>query len=64
MRAIFLSKTEAKIDDNRKLSHEYLISQLMNSNDYKVNLRLIMPNLSCFETKDKLKIDLTLLDIG
>ena len=36
----------------------------MNSNDYKVNLRLIMPNLSCFETKDKLKIDLTLLDIG
>ena len=34
MRDIFLSKIETKIDDIRKLSHENLISQLMNSNDY------------------------------
>ena len=39
---IFLSKIETKIDEIRKLSHENLISQLMNSNDYYVNLRLIM----------------------
>ena len=64
MRDIFLSKTETKIDDNRKLSRENLISQLMNSNEYIVNRRLIMSNLSCFEIKDKLKLDLTLLDIG
>ena len=54
MRDIFLSKTETKIDDIRKLSHENLISQLMNSNDYYVNLRLIMFISSCFEMKDKL----------
>ena len=30
MRDIFLSKIETKIDDIRKLSHENLISQLMN----------------------------------
>ena len=64
MRDIFLSKTETKIDDNRKLSRENLISQLMNSNEYIVNRRLIMSNLSCFEIKDKLKLDLTLLEIG
>ena len=34
MRDIFLSK----IDDIRKLSHDNLKSQLMNSNDYYVNL--------------------------
>ena len=37
MRDIFLSKIETKIDEIRKLSHENLISQLMNSNDYYVN---------------------------
>ena len=41
MRDIFLSKIETKIDDIRKLSHKNFISQLMNSNDYYVNLRLI-----------------------
>ena len=41
MRDIFLSKIERKVDDIRKLSHENLIPQLMNSNDYYVNLRLI-----------------------
>ena len=33
MRDIFLSKIETKIDDIRKLSHENLISQLMNCID-------------------------------
>ena len=42
MRDIFLSKIERKVYDIRKLSHENLISQLMNSNDYYVNLRLIV----------------------
>ena len=47
MRDIFLSKIETKIDEN-------LISQLMNSNDYYVNLRLIMFISSCFEMRNKL----------
>ena len=54
MRDIFLSKIETKIDDIRKLSHENLISQLMNSNDYYVNLRLTVFISSCFEMRDKL----------
>ena len=54
MRDIFLSKIETKIDDMRKLLHENLISQLMNSNDYYVNLRLIMFISSCFEIRHKL----------
>ena len=54
MRDIFLSKIETKIDDIRKLSHENLISQLMNSNDYYVNLRLMMFTSSCFEMRNKL----------
>ena len=40
MRDIFLSKIETQIDDIRKLSHENLIPQLMNSIDYYVDLRL------------------------
>ena len=54
MRDIFLSKIETKIDEIRKLSRENLISQLMNSNDYYVNLRLIMFISSCFEMRNKL----------
>ena len=54
MRDIFLSKIETKMDDIRKLSHENLISQLMNSNDYYVNLRLMMFISSCFEMRNKL----------
>ena len=54
MRDIFLSKIETKIDDIQKLSHENLISQLMNSNDYYVNLWLIMFISSCFEMRNKL----------
>ena len=44
---------ETKIDDIRKLSHKNLISQLMNSNDYYVNLRLNMSISSCFQMRDK-----------
>ena len=51
---MILSKTETKIDDIRKLAHENLISQMMNSNDYHVNLRLMMFISSCFEMRDKL----------
>ena len=54
MRDIFLSKIDTKIDDIRKLSQENLISQLMNSNDYYVNLRLMMFISSCFEMRNKL----------
>ena len=54
MRDIFLSKIETKIDEIRKLSHENLISQLINSNDYYVNLRLIMFISSSFEMRNKL----------
>ena len=58
-RETFLSKIETKVDDIRKLSHENLISQLINSNDYYVNLRLMMFISSCFERQ----IDLTLIGI-
>ena len=43
-----------KIDDIRKLSHENSISQLMNSCNYYINLRLMMFISSCFEMRDKL----------
>ena len=53
---MFLSKIETKIDDIRKLAHENLISQMMNSNDYYVNLRLNYVDFvsSCFGMRDKL----------
>ena len=54
MRDIFLSKIETKIIDIRKSSHENLISQLMNSNDYYVSFRLIIFISLCFEMRDKL----------
>ena len=50
MKDIFLSKIETKIDDIRKLSPENLIiSQLISSNDYYVNLPLIVFISSCFD---------------
>ena len=52
MRDISLSKFATKIDDIRKLSHENFISQLMNSNDYYVNVVVFMS--PCFEMRDKL----------
>ena len=60
MKDILFSKLETKVDDIRKLSHENLISQLMNSIDYYVNLRLIMFISSRFEMRE---IDLTLIGI-
>ena len=57
MTDMFLPKIETKVADIRKLSHENLILQLMNSNDHYVNLRLIMSISSCFETQ----IDLSLI---
>ena len=54
MRDIFLSKIETKIDDIRNRPHENLILKVINSNDYYVNLRLIMFISSCFEMRDKL----------
>ena len=54
IRGIFLSRIETKIDDIRKLLHENLISQLMNSNDCNVNRPLIMFISSFFEMRDKL----------
>lgn len=53
MRDIFLSKIETKFDDIRKLLHENLMSHLMNSNDYHVNVRSIVFISSCFEMRDK-----------
>ena len=53
MRDIFLSKIETKIDI-WKLSQENLMSQMINSVDYYVNLRLFMFILSFFEMRDKL----------
>ena len=50
----FLSKIETKMDDIRKLSHENLIPQQMNPNDYYVNLRLTVFIPTCFELRDKL----------
>ena len=60
MRDIRFSKIETKIDDIRKLVHENLISQMMNSNDYYVNLRLNYVDFisSCFEMRDKLILPL------
>ena len=51
---VFLSKIKGKIDDIQNLLHENLVSQLMNPNDYYVNLRWIMFISSCFEMSDKL----------
>ena len=47
-------KIETKIDDIQKLSHENLISQLINSNNHYVNLRSIVFIPMSFEIRDKL----------
>ena len=49
MTDICLSKIETKINDVRQLSYKNFTPQLMKSNDYNVNLRLIMFISSCFE---------------
>ena len=54
-------KVETKIDDIQKLSHENLISQLINSNFHYVNLRSIVFIPMSFEIREK--IDLTLFGV-
>ena len=54
IRDMFFSKIESKIPFLRLLSHETLISHLMNSSDYYLNIQLISFISSCFELRDKL----------
>ena len=54
IRDMFFSKIESKIPFLRLLSHETLISHLMNSTDYYINIQLISFISSCFELRDKL----------
>ena len=49
-----LVKIEAKIPFLRLLSHESLLSHLMNCTDYFINIQLISFISSCFEQRDKL----------
>ena len=50
----FFSKIEPKIPFLRLLSHETLLSHLMNCTDYFINIQLISFISSCFEQRDKL----------
>ena len=54
IRDMFFSKIESKIPFLRLLSYETLISHLMNSTDYYINIQLISFISSCFELRDKL----------
>ena len=54
IRDMFFSKIESKIPFLRLLSQETLISHLMNSTDYYINIQLISFISSCFELRDKL----------
>ena len=54
IRDIFFSKLETKIPDFKSLSHDTLISLLMNSSDYLINCQLISFILQCFELRTKL----------
>ena len=54
IRDMFFSKIEPKIPFLRLLSHETLLSHLMNSTDYLVNIPSISFISSCFEMRDKL----------
>ena len=49
LRSHILNIPSFKTDDIRKLLHEDLIPQLMNSSDYYVNLRLIVFISLCFQ---------------
>ena len=52
IRDIFFSKLETKIPDFKSLSHDTLISLLMNSSDY--NCQLVSFISQCFELRTKL----------
>ena len=51
---MFFSKLEAKIPFLRLQSHETLLSHLMYSTDYFINIQLISFISSCIELRDKL----------
>ena len=51
---MFFSKLEPKIPFVRLQTHESLLSHLMNSTDYIVNIQLISFISTCFELRDKL----------
>ena len=50
----FFSKLETKIPDFKSLSHDTLISLLMNSSDYFINCQLVSRILQCLELRTKL----------
>ena len=54
IRDIFFSKLETKIPDFKSLSHDTLISLLMNSSDYLINCQLVSFISQCFELRTKL----------
>ena len=54
IRDMFFSKLEPKITFLRLKSHESLLSHLMNSTDYFINIQLISVISTCFELRDKL----------
>ena len=54
IRDMFFCKLEPKIPFLRLQSHESLLSDLMNSTDYFINIQLISFISTCFELRDKL----------
>ena len=54
IRDMFFSKLEPKIPFLRLQSHESLLSHLVNSTDYFINIQLISFISTCFELRDKL----------
>ena len=50
----FFSKLGTKIPDFKSLSHDTLISLLMNSSDYLINCQLVSFISQCFELRTKL----------
>ena len=54
IRDMFFSKLEPKMPLIRLQSHESLLSYLMNSTDYFINIQLISFISTCFELRDKL----------
>ena len=54
IRDTFFSKLETKIPDFKSLSHDTLISLLMNSSDYLINCQLVSFISQCFELRPKL----------
>ena len=53
-RDTFFSKLETRIPDFKSLSHDTLLSLLMNSSDYLINCQLVSFISQCFELRTKL----------